>query len=455
MFRAQTADTSKAYPLAILGLLLLSVAALGITLWIMYDSLKEQEIVSHLIEQLPAEGADEARTLAGELRWQFRLALLVVLNLVVTGFAIQLLWNAYRTSQRTLQRIKALASDILTSVDQAIITTDLDGLITSMNRQAFELLNTNTESVNQPLGHLPQTIPLEAFWRRSPFKRGQGHSETFCPSPASTLRLNCQPLRSHHEDIIGSVIQVRDITEQALTEDRLRRIERFMGLGSLAAGLHHEIKNPLAALSLHVQLLDEQLEDSSSQETQETLAIIRSEVHRVGGVLENFRDYASIDRLNVEPVDLTTLVEQQVRLIRPQAESHGIELDLSLFSEGTSPVIETDRVRLEQVLLNLILNGMEAIKQNGTLAISIQEEHQGLVLSLADTGPGIPATIRDRVFDPYFTTKSGGTGMGLALCDKIARQHNGSLDFTSGTTGTTFRLFLPHHQPQAPTRPAV
>ena len=447
MFRTQTKDSGKGYQLAIVGLFLLSISALGLTLWIMYDSLKEQQIVAELMKQLPPETAKDAKTLAGDLRWQFRLAILVVLNLVVTGFAIQLLWNAYRTSQRTLQHIKALASDILTSVDQAIITTDLNGLITSMNRRAFELLDTGTESVNRPLGELSQNIPLESLWKRSPFKEGRSHSETSSPFPAATFRLSCQPLRSHQEEIIGSVIQIRDITEQALMEDRLRRIERFMGLDSLAAGLHHEIKNPLAALSLHVQLLDEQLEQESSVETRETLGIIRSEVNRVGGVLENFRDYASIDRLNLETVDINDLVRQQVELVRPQAEDQGIVIEVTPPINQAAMMIEADRIRLEQVLLNLVLNGMEAMAQAGILTISVQPDGNGVTLSVSDTGPGIPANVRDQVFDPYFTTKNEGTGMGLAVCDKIARQHNGNLEFSTSSEGTTFQLSLPNQQP--------
>ena len=114
-------------------------------------------------------------------------------------------------------------------------------------------------------------------------------------------------------------------------DDRMRRMERYMGLGSLAAGLHHEIKNPLAALSLHVQLMEEELMDrDASNAVLEMLSVIKTEVARIGGVLESFRDFASVGHLNLSQVDLGELIDRQVRLIRPQAEKQEILVEVTL-----------------------------------------------------------------------------------------------------------------------------
>ena len=355
MFRVESEESGRGYRLAIAGLVVLSVAAFFVTVWVMVDFLREQEIVHALIGQLPPEAALAAEELEGELRWQFRLSTLIVLNLVVTALAMALLWRAYGTSQASLRDIKAKAGDI------------------------------------------------------------------------------------------GSSIQLRDVTERVLMDDRLRRMERYMGLGSLAAGLHHEIKNPLAALSLHVQLLEEELDDSEvTDDVLQMLSVIKTEVTRIGGVLENFRDFASIARLNTGTVDLVTLIERQVRLITPQAGGQNIEIHVDC--EDDLPSIDSDRVRLEQVLLNLLVNAMEAMPDGGTLTVRASRKDssdgESVSIRVVDSSPGIAESIRDRIFDPYFTTKSEGTGMGLALCDKIIRQHDGSLEFHLSDSGTVFEMTL-------------
>jgi two-component system sensor histidine kinase HydH len=450
MFRVRSTETGKSYRLAIAGLLTLSVAALAVTIWVMNDLLREQEIVAELIEYLPPEGDVAAEELAGELRWQFRLSILVVLNLVVTGFTVLLLWRAYRSSQDSLRDIKALAGDILGSMDQAVITTDVSGIVTSINRRGVELLRLSSEHVGGPLSELSQQLSLEELRQqtRSLEKTKQARDIQLASNGSTkTLRAFCQPLHDHENADIGNVIQLRDVTERVLMDDRMRRMERYMGLGSLAAGLHHEIKNPLAALSLHVQLMEEELmEGEASQSVLEMLGVIKTEVARVGGVLEGFRDFASVGRLNLADVDLVELIDRQVRLIGPQAETQGIDVQVKL-PAGPLPTVRVDRVRLEQVLLNLMINAMEAMPDGGTIEVQAsivrQETRNSVRIEIIDMGPGVPENLRSRIFDPYFTTKGEGTGMGLALCDKIIRQHHGLLDFHSTEHGSVFDITLP------------
>ncbi len=447
VFRVRPSETDQTYRAAVAGLLILSTAALGVTVWVMIDFLREQEIVEQLIRQLPREAADSAEELAGELRWQFRLTALVVLNLVVTGFAVVLLWRAYRSSQESLRDIKALTGDILSSMDQAVITTDSAGTVTSINRRGLELLEPDGECVGRPLAELSAELPLDTFrqdWIRDRSEDPVRDFQTVLRGSRRTLRGYCQPLTNNEGREIGLVLQLRDVTDRVLAEERMRRMERYMGLGSLAAGLHHEIKNPLAALSLHVQLLEEQLEETNpGDDINRMLGVIRTEVARVGGVLEGFRDFASIGRLNRETVDLKDLIRRQIRLIQPQAGQQNVTADMCL-PDGPLTV-SADRVRLEQVLLNLLVNAMDAMPDGGRLTVTATASDQTVEIEVADTGCGIPEDQMDRVLDPYFTTKSSGTGLGLALCDKIVRQHNGSLDFRSSDCGTVFRVTLPRH----------
>lgn len=446
MFRVHSYESRKRYRFAVAGLLLLSAAALGISLWELVDFAREQAVVEELIRTLPNDKTEAAEFLAGELRWQFRLTIPVVLNVVVTGIAVALLWRAYRSSQESLRDIKALAGDILSSMDQAVITTDSDGVLTSINRRGLEMLAVSDECVGRPLQQLSNSVALNDFRRQWASKQEKSTSRDFKTSVTGqerVLRAFCQSLTDVNGEDIGFVLQLRDVTNRVLIEDRMLRMERYMGLGSLAAGLHHEIKNPLAALSLHVQLLEEQIDEHGpADEARQMLRVINAEMNRVGGVLESFRDFASIGRLNRAPVDLRELLQRQIELIGPKAAERSVEVDVQIADQIPNE-IRADGVRLEQVLLNLLINAIEAMPDGGRLQVSADVDSSKLRVDVRDEGPGVPDDLRNKIFDPYFTTKGKGTGLGLALCDKIIRQHGGTLELQTSPDGTTFRITLP------------
>ena len=452
MFRNPHEGAGRPPRFVIIGLVTLSVAALAVTVWTMFDFLREQVIVQELITKLPDESLASAEELAGELRWQFRLTILVVLNLIVTGFAVVLLWRAYGSSQRSLRDIKALAGDILSSIDQAVVTTDIHGHLTSINRSGMELFGVGEEVVGAPLSELTAKVELDLSRLRDEvvanprptISRDYALSST---DVTKNYRAFVQPLSDWESDPIGHVFEVRDVTESVLIEQRMRRMERYMGLGSLAAGLHHEIKNPLAALSLHVQLLEEELTAFGvSDNVSETVAVIQAEMARVGAVLEGFRDYASLGSLSKTRVDLEQMIQQQFRLLEPRAKLQGVTLEFTGF-RGLRPVLNADPVRIEQVLVNLLVNSLDAMPKGGLLKVTFQCYQDlsppSVKIIVQDTGPGIPETLRHRIFDPYFTTKREGTGMGLALCDKIISQHNGAIEYQRQNDETTFEITLP------------
>jgi PAS domain S-box-containing protein len=445
MFQLPSSDTTKTYRAAVIGLLVLSVAALVVTLWVMGDFLREQEIVRRLIRAVPPSSAPDAKALAGELRLQFRLTALAVLNMVATGCAMVLLSRAYSSSQQSLRNIQVAAADILGSMDQAVITTDLEGTITSLNRRAHELLGISDSAIHTTLVQACADMSLDEMRRDAKQTADGKQTRDFELSHGSgkrTLRGSCQPLRDSDDREIGSVLQLRDVTEPLLVEQQMRRMERFMGLGSLAAGLHHEIKNPLAALSLHVQLLEEQLvQHDIDRETDEILQVLKSEITRVTGVLESFRNYAALEMLDRSSVDIGDLVRRLVALVAPQAREHQIEIDARL--DSYLPTINADQTKIEQTVLNLLLNAIEAMPTGGTLDIRASRKGKQVVLTIRDTGHGIPENLRERVFDPYFSTKSHGTGMGLAVCEKIVRQHQGQLDLRPAHPGTIAELVFP------------
>lgn len=387
MFRVRAKETGKLYRLAVFGLLVLSASALAVTIWVMVDS-----------------------------------------------------------SQESLRDLKALAGDILSSMDQAVITTDMDGNVTSINQRGLEKLVPKSEPVGRSLDKSSPSIPIEKFRCDWSVEKSAAMTRDFNATINGSdrvLRAFCQTLSDIDENEIGYVLQLRDVTDRILIEERVRRMERYMGLGSLAAGLHHEIKNPLAALSLHVQLLEEHLEgNDTSGEVRQTLGVIRTEVSRIGGVLEGFRDFAAIDRLDMTSINLAELIGRQVELVRPRAEQQNVTAEVQV-PENEFREVRADRVRLEQVLLNLLVNALDAMAGGGHLTVRASACRECARIDVIDTGSGIPEELRDKVFDAYFTTKSAGTGLGLALCDKIMRQHDGSLRFQSTQAGTTFEMTLP------------
>jgi signal transduction histidine kinase len=241
--------------------------------------------------------------------------------------------------------------------------------------------------------------------------------------------------------VLGTVIHVREITDRRLLEERMGRMERYMGLGTLASGLHHEMKNPLAALSLHVQLLEEHVADKIDEQVAENLRVVKTEITRISGVLESFRDFASLERLNPSETDLWAIAAQAASLIRPQLEEQSVHVGLELPPAGLP--VRADAMKLEQVVLNVLLNALEAMPDGGELTVRGKREDGAASIEIADTGTGIPEDLQGQIFDPYFTTKSGGSGMGLAICEKIMQQHGGRIDFVTGPSGTTFKLTLP------------
>jgi len=447
MFQVPDQTAGRRVRLFAAGLAVLSLIALTITAWILSDVRREQEIVERLIGHLPETDLAVAEELSGDLRLQSGLSVLLVINLFGTAIAFALVMQRYANSERSLRDVKVLATDILASMDAGVITTDRHGRVTSINPRGTELIGIDKKSLNRSLRDADPQHRLLAELCDDVLQNHQGiRDRDYTVSHRGhrqTMRTSCTLLRHEGGAEIGTVIQVRDVSERALIEERLRRMERYMGLGTLASGLHHEIKNPLSALLLHIQLLSERMaEKSTDLQVDELLDVIHQEVRRINDVLDGFRNYASVTELGRSEVNPVVLIEKLLRLIKPQAERQQVSLRTD-FGDGIQAGLRADSIRLEQVLLNLTLNAMAAMPDGGTLTIGVRRQEDLLRIDVGDTGSGIPADIRSQIFDPYFTTKNEGTGMGLALCDKIVRQHDGVLEFQSDEAGTVFSVYLP------------
>jgi signal transduction histidine kinase len=163
--------------------------------------------------------------------------------------------------------------------------------------------------------------------------------------------------------------------------------------------------------------------------------------------LEGFRNFASLQRLNLQPLDAMEVLDEAVRLVGPQAANQGVEIVCSR-PEADLPLLSLDSQKFQQALLNLLINALEAMPTGGKLRLRAFLENAHLIVEVADTGAGISPELGKNLFKPYFSTKTQGTGMGLALTEKLIGQHGGQVDFRSGTQGTTFRITLPLEPPR-------
>lgn len=229
-----------------------------------------------------------------------------------------------------------------------------------------------------------------------------------------------------------------------LLERRTRRAERLAELGTLTGGLAHEIKNPLSTVQLNLQLLQEDLDPSNPAygRVLNRLKTVRNETSRLREILDDFLRYAGRIELDRQPVDLNRLLEELVDFFSPQALLQRVQIRVK---KSAAPLIAPVDARLiKQAVLNLMLNALQAMPAGGELMLTLHERDGSAVVDVIDTGPGIPADVIPRIFAAYYSTRKGGTGLGLPMAKRIADEHGGSLAVSSEPgKGTDFCLRLP------------
>jgi signal transduction histidine kinase len=223
-------------------------------------------------------------------------------------------------------------------------------------------------------------------------------------------------------------------------------------LARLLARLAHEIRNPLSSLDIHVQLLDEDLTQAAPETRQRLsgrLEIIRGELTRLENIVKRFLRLASPSTLELEEVELARIVNHVCKLLGPEAEAHQVSLVTEV--DSAVPVLRADGVQLTQALLNLVINALQAVDRGGRIAVRAQSHgpDEFAVLEVQDSGPGVPPEKLAAVFEPYFTTKEEGSGLGLWIAQQIAVAHGGGLEVTNAPEGgAVFRLRLPLPKPE-------
>ncbi|MCU1297696.1 MAG: multi-sensor signal transduction histidine kinase [Acidobacteriaceae bacterium] len=240
---------------------------------------------------------------------------------------------------------------------------------------------------------------------------------------------------------IGALLTMRDTESARKIEDEIEMSRRMSASGRLTRGVAHEVKNPINAIVLHLQLLQSKLQQIDP-DTRRHMDIIDSEIHRLDRVVQILVDFTRPRDLHLEEVDLRRVLEDVFSLAAPDAEQHGVTISLDLASEPLT--VRADVDFMKQAILNVVLNGVQAMEQGGNLSISARRDEDVVITEIRDEGGGIPAEVQDKIFELYFTTKKEGSGIGLAQTYQILQWHYGSVDFESVSgRGTTFRLRLP------------
>jgi PAS domain S-box-containing protein len=264
------------------------------------------------------------------------------------------------------------------------------------------------------------------------------------------LSINVVPLVQERR-VTGSLIYIEDITEKRKEEARLRRAENLASLTTLAAGVAHEIKNPLGSISIHIQLLQKLLanQTGTDNKTERYFSVLKEEVERLNRIVVDFLFAVRPMNLELKKGNINILISQLIEFVRPELEQSKI-LCLLEFDENMPDILMDERY-MKQAMLNLVTNAKAAMPSGGVLTIATNFADNEARISVCDTGIGIKKENLEKIFEPYFTTKETGTGLGLTQVFKIIREHQGEITVDSEPgTGTDFRIILP--VPQKETR---
>lgn len=351
-----------------------------------------------------------------------------------------------------LAQEKGLIETVFNAIQEGIIVTDAKGRITYVNNAACELFGFEAD---QSIGKRLDERVRGLDWNSLSGSEGALSRDMEIFYPANKfINFYIVPLmierRSDgdvaHAEPVGHAMILRDITESRRTAEKTIESERFNALTLLAAGVAHEIGNPLNSLHIHLQLMQRKvrkLDDEVGQELQESIEIARSEIDRLDSIVTQFLKAIRPSKPQLHPEHVNAIVEEAVRFFAPEIEDRDIVVEQELHS-GLPP-LELDRDQLKQAFYNIIKNSFEAMKRRGILRIRTDIDGSHVLVSFTDTGGGMSAESLSRVFEPYHTTKESGSGLGLLIVRRIVREHGGELSLESSEgKGLTLTIRLPY-----------
>ena len=367
-----------------------------------------------------------------------------------------------------LAQEKGFLETVFNAIQEGIIVTDAKGRITYLNDAASGLFGLEAgeaimKRLDERIGGLdwksltqsggPVSHDVEIFYPQNRFinfyvvplvmepresavagsvdSGGRGGARS---TPAATAA-----------EQVGHVMILRDITESRRTAQQTIESERLNALRLLAAGVAHEIGNPLNSLHIHLQLMErsvQKLQDGEKTELQQSIDVARSEVNRLDSIVTQFLKAIRPSRPQLRPENVNTIVEEAVRFFAPELQDREILVEQELRSD--LPLLQLDRDQMKQAFYNVIKNSLEAMHRHGTLRVRTDLADTHVIVRFEDSGGGMSAEDLSRVFEPYFTTKPSGSGLGLLIVRRIVREHGGELSIESSQDkGLALTIRLP------------
>ena len=303
-----------------------------------------------------------------------------------------------------------------------------------LGRPRNELLGRTAGEIFSRDSHLGALV-LEAFARRRPLPQRELTS-----AAGAQVQVSLDFVQEKSTQI-GALLVMRDAESVRRIGDEIETSRRLSASGRVTGGVAHEVKNPINAIVLHLQLLQNKLAQLDP-DTRRHMDIIGSEIHRLDRVVQTLVDFMRARELHLVEIDFRRLLDEVAQLAAPEAEQHGVIVDRVKWHEPLPVKVDLDFIK--QALLNVVVNGIQAMPNGGHLLISARRDEDAVVAEVHDQGMGIPREVQNKIFELYFTTKKDGNGIGLAQTYQILEWHYGSVDFESTEgEGTTFRFRLP------------
>jgi two-component system sensor histidine kinase PilS (NtrC family) len=342
------------------------------------------------------------------------------------------------TQQVRTAQLAALNEDIIRCLSSGLVTVDRNGRVLTINEAAAEILGVDRRhAVSQPLATLAPsiaklmaTLDVHGALRRAAVDVGD-----------RTLGVSVSPLTDHQRNAAGRIVNFQDLTELRRMEEQVKRAERLAVLGRVAAGVAHEIRNPLASISGSIELLKGEL--PAGDDNHSLMEIVLREVDRLNGLVTDLLDYARPRSPAPEAMELAPLVEETTRVFG-QDRSTSVPPVRVVGTDVVIPLL-ADPAQLRQVLWNLLRNAAEATPEGGgEIVVTLGVEDDVATLTVADQGVGIPVEEQERIFEPFYTTKTRGSGLGLPTVHRIVTEHGGTVTLESlPGSGTRVVVRLP------------
>ncbi|MEC7906671.1 MAG: ATP-binding protein [Verrucomicrobiota bacterium] len=344
---------------------------------------------------------------------------------------------------------------------ETIFNTAREGILVISDLGVIEYANIAS---HQMIGLKDSDIGEVSLWRLIPELRGSLGLEEGARLESSVssreleltypenryVRLYILPFEgageTHSDTSNQFVVILSDITSEKQSSEAMIESERISSILLLAAGVAHELGNPLNSITIHLQLIERQLkkleELASRSKLESSVEVCRAEVSRLDGIIKNFLEAIRPQTPDFQTVNLNELLEESLQFQASELEDRGIKVEME--ADAESPIVRADKQQVKQVFFNITKNAMEAMKPGGFIRVKVQSDEERLYLRFGDSGSGISQDILSRVFEPYHTTKKGGTGLGLMIVERIMREHGGQVGIDSKEgVGTVVTLEFP------------